>query len=315
MVLRLVFVHGIGGPRRVELDRDRWTAALAQGAKAAGHAKAAVKLMEGSLADVVFAYYGDLLHKPGAQGTASRESVDAEAEILAGLLAEILEAHLDQAIGRHEQSALRQALAELRPAGKVPQGSGNVVRACINASTTMLDAGPWRKGGQWAGGKLLVRDLNQVARYLARSRNALDVMIRSVVAQAIGTGPSVVVAHSLGSVVAYETLHEVPVSVPLLVTIGSPLAMRAVVWPHLEPKPCSTPPGVASWLNFWDRDDVIVARPILESDVGANADRVRVHSSRVDSDGLWVHTATKYLSQGAVAGPVIEALQATATPS
>ncbi|WRZ95481.1 alpha/beta hydrolase [Streptomyces sp. NBC_01007] len=315
MALRLVFIHGIGGPRRVEVDRDRWTAALAQGAKAAGHTKAASELLEGSLADVVFAYYGDLFHKPGAQGTTDPGLVDAEAEELVELLAEIIETQIELAIGPGEASALRQALAELRPAGNVPQGAGNVVRACINASTTLLDAGPWRKGGQWAGGKFLVRDLNQVARYLARNRNALDVLIRSVVAQAIGTGPSIVVAHSLGSVVAYETLHAFPASVPLLVTIGSPLAMRAVVWPHLDPKPCRTPPGVESWLNFWDRDDVIVPRPILESDVSANADGVGVHSSRVDSDGVWVHTATKYLSQGEVAGPVIEALQTISTPS
>jgi hypothetical protein len=31
-------------------------------------------------------------------------------------------------------------------------------------------------------------------------------------------------------------------------------------------------------------------------------------TDRADSDGVWVHTATKYLRQPAVAGPVVEAL-------
>jgi pimeloyl-ACP methyl ester carboxylesterase len=87
----------------------------------------------------------------------------------------------------------------------------------------------------------------------------------------LGLGPTLVVAHSLGSVVAFETLHEHVCSVPLWVTLGSPLAMRAVVWPKVRPRPPTTPDTVVRWLNFWNRDDVIAARPILESDVLASA--------------------------------------------
>lgn len=43
--------------------------------------------------------------------------------------------------------------------------------------------------------------------------------------------------------------------------------MRAVVWPKVRPRPPTTPDTVVPWLNFWNRDDVIAARPILESDV------------------------------------------------
>jgi hypothetical protein len=94
--------------------------------------------------------------------------------------------------------------------------------------------------------------------------------------------------------------------VPLFVTLGSPLGMRTVVWPRLFPQPPSTPPGVRRWLNFWDRDDIIVARPQL--DVRANAHGVEPVSERIDSDGVWIHTATKYLAQPGVAGPIAEAL-------
>ncbi|MEU7347408.1 hypothetical protein ABZ778_26555 [Streptomyces bacillaris] len=41
-----------------------------------------------------------------------------------------------------------------------------------------------------------------------------------------------------------------------------------------------------------------------------NASGVVPVTARVDSGGLWVHTATKYLRQAAVAGPLVEALAA-----
>ena len=63
--------------------------------------------------------------------------------------------------------------------------------------------------------------------------------------------------------------------------------MRAVVWPKVRPRPPTTPDTVVRWLNFWNRDDVIAARPILESDVLASAVGVLPCSIRVDSDGLW----------------------------
>jgi pimeloyl-ACP methyl ester carboxylesterase len=72
-----------------------------------------------------------------------------------------------------------------------------------------------------------------------------------VLAQALGAGPAVVIAHSLGSVVGFEMLHEYRGTVPLWVTLGSPLALRAVVWPRLRPTPPATPDAVQRWLNYW----------------------------------------------------------------
>jgi pimeloyl-ACP methyl ester carboxylesterase len=122
----------------------------------------------------------------------------------------------------------------------------------------------------------------------------------------------VVVAHSLGTVVSFETLHEHPGEVSLWVTLGSPLAMRSVVWPKLRPAPPATPPQVRRWLNYWDRDDVVAARPILEKSFLPNTAGVLPDSDRVDSDGVWVHAAVKYLAKADVAGPIMEALQSLA---
>ena len=243
--------------------------------------------------------------------------LDADAAgLLTEFLAEIVATHRAEPDGADQgkdERKLVRALAQLRPQEQ-HQGSGDIVRRAVNAATTLLGAGPWARAGHWASGRFLVRDLAQVARYLTRGEpdgemRTLDTRIRAVVAQALGAGPAIVIAHSLGSVVTFEALHEHHSTIPLWVTLGSPLAMRAVVWPKLRPRPPATPEAVLRWLNYWDRDDIIAARPILESDLAANTAGILPRSIRVDSDGLWVHTATKYLAKGEVAGPIIEAAQ------
>jgi alpha-beta hydrolase superfamily lysophospholipase len=121
--------------------------------------------------------------------------------------------------------------------------------------------------------------------------------------------PLVVVSHSLGTVVAYEALHEYEGAVPVWVTLGSPLALGAVVLDRLVPRPASCPANVASWLNFWDRDDIVVGRPHLANWIQPSKSGVKAVTERVTSRGLWTHTATKYLEHGTVARPVIEALR------
>jgi pimeloyl-ACP methyl ester carboxylesterase len=311
MAPRLVLVHGIGGPRRADVERGAWISALVEGARKAGHSGTADRLVDGTMADVVYAYYGDLFLRGQAQGTADGELAPDEAELLIELLAEVIQQH--EGDPEVDADGLNRAISQLHPRGQ-PQGAMTPVRQVINAATTLLDAGPWRTSGQWAAGKLLVGDLAQVARYLARgeadaSGRTLDARIRTVVAEALGPGSAVVVAHSLGTVVSFETLHEHHGDVPLWVTLGSPLTMRSVVLPRLRPAPPATPARVRRWLNYWDRDDIIAARPLLEADVLPNAVGVRPDSDRVDSDGVWVHSAVKYLAKADVAGPVMEALQ------
>jgi hypothetical protein len=331
---RLVFVHGIGGPRRVDHERDRWTRALAEGADRAGHTAFAAELLDGKPVETVFCYYRDHFDRPQAQGGAGVPLDEAEARILVDLLTELVDAHLvatnttagsttdpttDPTAGPTADAAelsrpLIRARAQLQPAGAA-QGAGDLLRRAINAATTLLSVAPLRRAGQWGSGKLLIADLAQVARYLARGESdaqgqTLDARIRAHLRAALGEGPAIVIAHSLGSVVALETLHEHTGPVPLFVTLGSPIAMRGVVWPRLVPQPPRTPEIVGRWLNFWDRDDIIVARPGLGTGVAPNAQGVRPENTRIDSDGIWVHTATKYLAKPDLAGPVAAAVGA-----
>ncbi|OLZ55723.1 hypothetical protein BS329_03915 [Amycolatopsis coloradensis] len=282
-----MFVHGIGGLRDAMAERERWLAALVRGT-------ADLPSVETRFVD-----YSSEFTVSEAQGYA-----EAEADLLPELVDELV-AELSEEAALSTSRVLADARMQL--SGVAEQGPGQVVRTLANVLTTVLALPGLREAGQWASGRALLGHLAQVARYL--QRDGLDIRIRTRLYEALADGPSVVVAHSLGSVVAFEALHENAGIVPLLVTLGSPLAMSAVVWHRLAPRPPNTPACVARWLNYWDRDDVVVARPRLERRVLPNERGVTAETTRVDSTGVWTHTATKYLAQPLVANAIAAALR------
>ncbi|HXH37717.1 MAG TPA: alpha/beta hydrolase [Thermoanaerobaculia bacterium] len=81
--------------------------------------------------------------------------------------------------------------------------------------------------------------------------------IDGIVAEAIGEGPCVVAAHSLGSVVAYNVLlkRAPAASVPRFITVGCPLGVRAIQ-KHLD-TPLRSPGCVRNWFNAYDNRDVV----------------------------------------------------------
>lgn len=120
--------------------------------------------------------------------------------------------------------------------------------------------------------------------------------VRDTVADAIRRNrPRVVVAHSLGSVVAYETLWAHPdLEVELLITLGSPLGMRDVVFERLLPAPVNgrgeRPKGVHRWVNIADEHDIAAIPPALAASfTGVDAEEL------VNLDWIDFHTAEKYL--------------------
>jgi pimeloyl-ACP methyl ester carboxylesterase len=296
----LVFVHGIGGVRDVDRERSGWVNALVRGSERAGHAAAAVALS--SSVDARFADYSDLMTSSGAQGVDDEISGD-EVDFLRGFVAMLLQDLADDARDEATRRALTEAQAQLDTDGG--QGLLAPLGRLGSALTAVLQIPGLRRAGQWASGRRLLGALAQVDRYLRRGepengRN-LDERIRARVLAALPTDrPAVVIAHSLGSVVTFEALHEHPGPVPLLVTLGSPLATAGIVLQRVKPTPLETPPMVGRWLNFWDRDDIVVARRRLDRYISANSFGISPESDRVDSDGIWVHTATKYLAQPSV---------------
>jgi pimeloyl-ACP methyl ester carboxylesterase len=91
---------------------------------------------------------------------------------------------------------------------------------------------------------------DQIGRFLA----AGDVRqtVRARVDEILGPDTDLVVAHSLGTIVAYQVLAGRPELTPALITIGSPLA-TPLAFDRLRPAPVDGvgvwPGGVRSWTN------------------------------------------------------------------
>lgn len=103
----------------------------------------------------------------------------------------------------------------------------------------------------------------EVARYMRTPDGEQRTAAREEVARVIAERrPQIVVAHSLGTVVAYEALWAHPeLAVDLLITLGSPLGMSSAVFQRLQPPPVDgrgdRPPGVRRWVNIADVGDPV----------------------------------------------------------
>jgi hypothetical protein len=117
--------------------------------------------------------------------------------------------------------------------------------------------------------------------------------------------PDVVVAHSLGCLVAYESLwaHQ-DHDVDLLVTLGNPLAIPGVVLDRLRPAgERARPPRVARWVNLADVADILAvpAGGVSREFAGVHAD-VRITA------GMWeFQTPGAYLRSTDVTGIIFGA--------
>lgn len=72
--------------------------------------------------------------------------------------------------------------------------------------------------------------------------------------------PRIVIAHGVGSVIAFETLSDIHLGAPVLITVGSPLALglvQAELRQVLRTNMLQIPPGVIHWYNLFDPLDVL----------------------------------------------------------
>ncbi|MFF4433872.1 hypothetical protein ACFYZ4_32540 [Streptomyces sp. NPDC001513] len=140
------------------------------------------------------------------------------------------------------------------------------------------------------------------------SRPQTRAAARARVADAIRASHcQVVVAHSLGSVVAYETLHAFPeLTVELLVTLGSPLGLPALsrtLEPALQNGTGARPPGVGRWVNIADVGDLVALPPELGGLFAVDAHQ------NTDIGLFDPHTLGAYLSNGMAAAAIAAYLQ------
>jgi hypothetical protein len=97
--------------------------------------------------------------------------------------------------------------------------------------------------------------------FLYVTKPAVRRQIDRIVFETLGNEPAVVIGHSLGSVVGYSVLNSNTMRqrVPLYITLGSPLAIRAIRDNFV---PITFPSTTAAWFNAFDPRDGIALNPL-----------------------------------------------------
>jgi subtilisin family serine protease len=119
----------------------------------------------------------------------------------------------------------------------------------------------------------------------------------------VGGGPFIVIAHSQGTMIAYDvlrTLTQAQADVRLFVTIGSPLGMQEVQdffrrESGVKKGPLPFPPCVKKWLNVADNLDVVAIDPDLSNEFAGPITNHDAFFLNPDSP-KHAHSATGYLS-------------------
>lgn len=111
-------------------------------------------------------------------------------------------------------------------------------------------------------GNLIALVTNDVHQYLTKDTVRLTIE-RGVKAAFDEGDENIVVAHSLGTIVAYTLLHKLSEEggwrIPTLVTLGSPLGITSIR-DLLEP--IARPKCVGEWINASDPNDVVALYPL-----------------------------------------------------
>ncbi|MEU6258666.1 hypothetical protein [Streptomyces sp. NPDC047043] len=275
---RVVTVHGIGKQTLGEATlRKEWLPALNDGLQ---HNGAADRLGE---ADVTVAFYGNLFRPEGEFLTTGDPPYTA-VDVAEGFEQELLLAWWTSA-------------AESDPA-VVPPDADTLVATprSVQAALRALSGSRFFAG---VALRAMVFDLKQVHRYLTDPDVRAQALTR--VAEQITEDTRVVVAHSLGSVVAYEALCARPGhQVRALVTIGSPLGIPHLILHRLQPSPLrfgQQPRGVwpgsedrLVWTNLADAGDVVALVKDLRPAFGERVRCAIVHN------GAHAHDASAYLT-------------------
>lgn len=288
--MRLVFVHGRSqqGKDPVALKQE-WLGALEKGLEKNG-------LVLPADVEVRLPFYGDRLD---AFAKASEVPLTEDLRTKGGepdadFLA--FEAALAEALRQRAGITDQQVNTEY---GDNPKPKGPQNWAWVQAIFRALD-----KHVPGMSDKALETFTRDV--YLYSTRSGVKTEINGIVAAALTESePTVVVGHSLGSVVAYSVLREDPraLRVPLYLTLGCPLGVRPI---RDQLKPLKFPKPAKAWYNAYDERDVVALYPLDRANFPVTPAITNYGKVKNHTDNR--HGIVGYLDDPAVAKAIHEAL-------
>ena len=270
--MKLVFVHGRGnGGSDAEEARLFWEGCLLGTFRRLG-------LQWPSCLDVVLPFYADDLDRLVAKASTPLttdilmrgESSEGPNELQVSMLREMVDA----------QPGFMPL--PVQPAARGPQ-NWPFVLAMLRA----LDQTPLGANAIYA----ITRDV-----WVYLTFGGIRRKIDAIVEASLPDEPCIVVAHSLGSVVAYNVLSQRG-NAPLFVTLGSPMGMKAIT--EVLAKPLAKPQGVGTWFNARDPRDVVALHALDETHFAI--DPAIENFNGVDNFTPKRHSIEGYLSDEVVA--------------
>nr|WP_295876584.1 alpha/beta hydrolase [uncultured Chitinophaga sp.] len=149
--------------------------------------------------------------------------------------------------------------------------------------------------------KDLLRKIHEVWAFLHDTDIKSAVLER--VFKTIAPDTRIVIGHSMGSIVAYEAACRLNHELDVLVTIGSPLGVRNLVFDKLTPRPEAGrgqwPSGVKHWINIADEGDIVALEKKLAPFFGAVSDKMVYN-------GWKSHDISRYLSSPVLGEALLE---------
>lgn len=146
--------------------------------------------------------------------------------------------------------------------------------------------------------------LREVFVYIARPANAK--VIDDIVVAKLTAEPTLVIGHSLGSVVAYNVIKRQRRTVDLrgFVTVGSPLGLRAVSVKLGVAENVASP---VSWYNAYDERDIVALNPLVKPWFPVDPKIVNNNQVKNNTDNR--HGIVGYLGDKQIVAQVAAALQ------
>lgn len=292
----LVLVHGRSQQNKDPVAlKQEWVKSWEKGLQAAGLASP-VEREE----DVRFVYYGQALH-------------DLLKDVPADEAAKVItQGDLSDA---EELSAIHEMLTEIAAAaltaeqlietGRAPVMEQGVLNwGPIQAILKMID-----KHVPFGGSASIALFTQDVYAY-TRNPKFRKPVEDALVAELNARRDAVLVSHSLGTLVAYNVLKNASAaagwSIPLFVTLGSPLAISYLrTWLS----PTKRPAGVGEWLNARDPHDVVALYPLSAPHFQVPGLQIE-NKNDVDNLTSNQHGISGYLSDPVVARKIYEAVTA-----
>ena len=266
---RIVGIHGIAQQvRGPELLRATWAPALRDGLALSGSEPP-------DEADLDIAFYGNLFRPSGGKAIADPPYVASDLE--EGFERELLAAWWEEAATSEDTVPGPDARTKLR--------TPKAVQRALNAlSQSRFFAG--------LAERLIISLIKQVHAYL--EDDSIREQIQACVTRVVSPSTAVLVGHSLGSVIAYEAACAHPDWDLALITLGSPLGIRNLIFDRLWPIPENGrgyfPDGAATWTNIADTGDVVALVKQLAPLFGDRVRDLLVHN------GSKAHDISPYLT-------------------